>query len=114
MLSSGRTRAVNKKKPVKSKEKAKMLTMSDQVDKSLGEKNVVCFVHWYFELPNQVVSIHSCEKESLLIIYLFCLMQGDDVMLEFDQYVMYHEMKKKTKVSKSSSWAQQFFSEVPA
>ena len=38
MLSSGRTRAVNKKKPVKSKEKAKMLTTSDQVDKSLGEK----------------------------------------------------------------------------
>ena len=46
--------------------------------------------------------------------YMFSLMQGDDVMLEFDQYVMYHEMKKKTEVSKWSSWAQQFFSEVPA
>ena len=31
---------------------------------------------------------------------MFFFMQVNDVMLEFDQYVMYHEIKKKTEVRK--------------
>ena len=68
MPSSGRTRTAGKKKPAKSKDKGKMLTMSDEVDKSLGEKIPICFLHWYVNLANQVVSIQSGGKKSLLII----------------------------------------------
>ena len=68
MASSGRIRIVSKEKPAKSKEKGKMLTMSDQVDKSLGEKIPVCILRWYLNLVDQVVSIQSCWNKSLLII----------------------------------------------
>ena len=68
MASSGRTRTASKKKPAKSKEKGKMLTTSEEVDKSLKEKIPVCILRWYLNLANQVVSIQSCWKKSLLII----------------------------------------------